>query len=215
LDDDASRPIPVGLGDRHRPNRRQSHPRCPPATSQYSRPRQAVPCRRPFPNKASALVQAAGKVIAVERDAKLAHILRAELAEGSNLEIVAGDALELDLASCVAQGGRPLVVMGNLPYVITSPVLFAVLEAAAAGSNRRLAPRPQPRWQAPASREPAARKSFPWQILLAWRTPWPETMPELPEVETVVRSPVTIRRPPGIKTRWPSRSRSAASKQPF
>jgi 16S rRNA (adenine1518-N6/adenine1519-N6)-dimethyltransferase len=79
------------------------------------------------------LVQAAGKVIAVERDAKLAHILRAELAEWSNLEIVAGDALEFDLASCAARVGRPLVVVGNLPYVITSPVLFAVLEAAAAG----------------------------------------------------------------------------------
>jgi len=79
------------------------------------------------------LVLTAGKVIAVERDAKLAAILRTELGERANLDVVEGDALEFDWAACAARAGRPLVVVGNLPYVITSPVLFAVLEAAAGG----------------------------------------------------------------------------------
>jgi 16S rRNA (adenine1518-N6/adenine1519-N6)-dimethyltransferase len=79
------------------------------------------------------LVQAAKKVIAIDRDERLAAILRAELAQQSNLEIVEGDALDFDFVACARAAGRPLVVVGNLPYVVTSPVLFTILESAAAG----------------------------------------------------------------------------------
>jgi 16S rRNA (adenine1518-N6/adenine1519-N6)-dimethyltransferase len=75
----------------------------------------------------------AGKLVAVERDARLAAILRAELGPAPNLEIVEGDALELDLAAVARAAGRPLVVVGNLPYVISSPVIFATMAAAAGG----------------------------------------------------------------------------------
>lgn len=81
----------------------------------------------------SRLLDVPKKLIAVERDARLAEILRLELGFRPNLDIVVGDALDFDLAAAASAAGRPLVVVGNLPYVVTSPVLFATIEAAAGG----------------------------------------------------------------------------------
>jgi 16S rRNA (adenine1518-N6/adenine1519-N6)-dimethyltransferase len=78
------------------------------------------------------MVPQAKKVIAIDRDPRMVAILRAELGHAQNLEIVEGDALDFDLPACAVAAGRPLVVVGNLPYVITSPILFSVVEAAAA-----------------------------------------------------------------------------------
>jgi 16S rRNA (adenine1518-N6/adenine1519-N6)-dimethyltransferase len=75
------------------------------------------------------LVEAAGRVIAVERDPDMVRVLQGELGARPNLEIRSADALELDYAAA----GRPLVVVGNLPYQITSPLLFAITGAAARG----------------------------------------------------------------------------------
>jgi len=79
------------------------------------------------------LVDRARKLIAVERDPRLAAILRAELGAAPNLEIQEGDALALDLGTIARANGGPLVVVGNLPYVVTSPVIFATIAAAAGG----------------------------------------------------------------------------------
>ncbi|HEX7506842.1 MAG TPA: 16S rRNA (adenine(1518)-N(6)/adenine(1519)-N(6))-dimethyltransferase RsmA [Polyangia bacterium] len=79
------------------------------------------------------LADVASKVIAIDRDAQLVAILRSELADRPNLEFVLGDALDFDLGEAARKAGRPLVVVGNLPYVVTSPVLFATIEAAAGG----------------------------------------------------------------------------------
>jgi 16S rRNA (adenine1518-N6/adenine1519-N6)-dimethyltransferase len=79
------------------------------------------------------LLASAGKVIAIERDVQLAGVLRSELGAAPNLQIVEGDALDFDLAAAARAAGRPLVVVGNLPYVVTSPVIFATLAAAAGG----------------------------------------------------------------------------------
>src|SRR5690242_21130052 len=75
------------------------------------------------------LVAQAGRVIAVERDPDMVAVLRGELAAHPNLEIRPMDALEVDFAA----EGRPLVVVGNLPYQITTPLLFAITEGAAQG----------------------------------------------------------------------------------
>ncbi len=75
----------------------------------------------------------AARVIALDRDARLTEILRAELANRPTIEVVLGDALEFDLARKAREVGQPLVVVGNLPYVITSPLLFATIGAAAGG----------------------------------------------------------------------------------
>jgi 16S rRNA (adenine1518-N6/adenine1519-N6)-dimethyltransferase len=79
------------------------------------------------------LTEVARRVIAIDRDAHLVPILRSELADRPNLEIVLGDALEFDLGQAARAAGQPLVVVGNLPYVVTSPVLFATIEAAEGG----------------------------------------------------------------------------------
>jgi len=79
------------------------------------------------------IADAAKQVIAIDRDNHLVDVLRAELGDRPNLEIVLGDALEFDLREAARRAGQPLVVVGNLPYVITSPVLFATIEGAAGG----------------------------------------------------------------------------------
>jgi len=79
------------------------------------------------------LADVADRVIAIDRDPQLVAVLRTELADRLSLEILLGDALEFDLGEAARKAGRPLVVVGNLPYVVTSPVLFATIEAAAGG----------------------------------------------------------------------------------
>lgn len=74
------------------------------------------------------LAERAGQVIAVERDPDMIAVLEREqeLHAWRNVRVVAADALTLDLA---AQAGRPIVVVGNLPYQITSPLIFRVIES--------------------------------------------------------------------------------------
>jgi 16S rRNA (adenine1518-N6/adenine1519-N6)-dimethyltransferase len=79
------------------------------------------------------LGEAAKQVIAIDRDRQLVEVLRAELRQRPNIEIILGDALEFDLRKAAEKVGRPLVVVGNLPYVVTSPLLFAILDAGAGG----------------------------------------------------------------------------------
>lgn len=73
----------------------------------------------------------AGRVCAIELDRRLEPILQKTLGEFSNLELVWGDALKLDLPALVREklpGLRPMAC-ANLPYYITTPVLTALLEA--------------------------------------------------------------------------------------
>ncbi len=72
-------------------------------------------------------------LVAVERDAGLAEYLREELAELPNAEVVEGDFLEFDLAAAARDhGAERLVVVGNIPYNITTPVLERIFEQRAA-----------------------------------------------------------------------------------
>jgi 16S rRNA (adenine1518-N6/adenine1519-N6)-dimethyltransferase len=70
-----------------------------------------------------ALLDSGARVVAVERDRDLAPILRAELPAA---EVVEADAKSFDLSS-VAAGAR-VVVCGNLPYHLSSPILFHLLD---------------------------------------------------------------------------------------
>lgn len=73
----------------------------------------------------------AGKVCAAELDERLAPILEKTVGEFSNLEILWGDVLKMDVAALVKEefaGLRPMAC-ANLPYYITSPILTALLEA--------------------------------------------------------------------------------------
>ena len=76
------------------------------------------------------LSRAAGKVVSVELDKKLLPILNELAAEHTNLEIVSGDILKLDLTELVETKLAPFrpAVCANLPYNITTPVLSALID---------------------------------------------------------------------------------------
>ncbi len=79
------------------------------------------------------LAQQAGRVIAVEHDPDLIGVLENQFGQNATVQITPGDALQFDFARAAQAAGRPLVVVGNLPYQITSPLLFAMVDAAGAG----------------------------------------------------------------------------------
>ena len=64
------------------------------------------------------LAARAGRVVAVELDARLAEALRAKAP--ANVEVVEGDALAIDLLALAPTGTR---LVGNLPYYLSSPLL--------------------------------------------------------------------------------------------
>lgn len=73
-----------------------------------------------------ALAATGAKVVAVERDRDLVKVLQEELKTLPNVRIEAANAADLDFEA-VAGAPRP-VVAGNLPYQLSSPILFEVLE---------------------------------------------------------------------------------------
>jgi 16S rRNA (adenine1518-N6/adenine1519-N6)-dimethyltransferase len=68
----------------------------------------------------------AGRVIGIEYDRALAARLRVRYADQPNVTIVEADALDADFAGLA--GGGPFKLIGNVPYYITTPILFAALE---------------------------------------------------------------------------------------
>jgi 16S rRNA (adenine1518-N6/adenine1519-N6)-dimethyltransferase len=76
------------------------------------------------------LLQRCGTLAAVEIDRDLAARLRQRFAP-AQLELIEGDALRLDWQRFAAADPRPLRIVGNLPYHISTPLLFALLPAAA------------------------------------------------------------------------------------
>lgn len=77
------------------------------------------------------LAKVARKVVAIELDQRLIPVLGETLAPCPNVEVVQGDALEIDLAALIREkfGGGPVCVCANLPYYITSPVIMRLLES--------------------------------------------------------------------------------------
>lgn len=77
------------------------------------------------------LAENAGKVIAVEIDRKLIPILSETLADYSNVMIINEDILKIDIKSLAEEynGGRPIKVVANLPYYITTPIIMELFES--------------------------------------------------------------------------------------
>lgn len=71
-----------------------------------------------------ALASKAGKVIAIEKDSSLVRLL--EQASLPNVSIIEKDVLEIDFKKFVK--GKSIKIAGNLPYSISSPILFKILE---------------------------------------------------------------------------------------
>ena len=70
------------------------------------------------------LVERAGRLLAIEVDRDLAAHLRERYADRPHVEIVEADVLQVDLA---ALAGGDYVLAGNVPYYITTPILFHAL----------------------------------------------------------------------------------------
>src|SRR4030095_3067242 len=72
-------------------------------------------------------------LIAVEKDRGLVELLQEELGEVPRVEIVSGDFLDFALAAAArAHGVGKLVVVGNIPYNITTPILEHLFDQRAA-----------------------------------------------------------------------------------
>jgi len=78
------------------------------------------------------LAEAAGKVIAVEIDKTLLPVLADTLSEYDNVTVINEDILKVNLDDIVAEnGGRPIKVVANLPYYITTPIIMKLFESRA------------------------------------------------------------------------------------
>ena len=76
------------------------------------------------------LAQAAGKVIAVEIDKALIPIRSDTLSSYYNVTIINDDVLKLDIRKLVEEEneGKPIKVVANLPYYITTPIIMGLYE---------------------------------------------------------------------------------------
>lgn len=76
------------------------------------------------------LAQAAGKVVAVEIDKALIPILEDTLDGFGNVTVLNEDILKVDIAELAERenGGRPIKVVANLPYYITTPIIMGLFE---------------------------------------------------------------------------------------
>lgn len=76
------------------------------------------------------LACAARRVIAVEIDRALIPILEDTLSEYDNVRIINEDVLKVDIAALAEEenAGRPIKVVANLPYYITTPIIMGLFE---------------------------------------------------------------------------------------
>lgn len=79
----------------------------------------------------SRLAEAAGQVIAVEIDKNLIPILGDVLSEYDNITILNEDILKVDIPALVEEknAGKPIKVVANLPYYITTPIIMGLFES--------------------------------------------------------------------------------------
>lgn len=79
------------------------------------------------------LAEAAGKVVAVEIDKTLIPVLADTLSEYDNVTVINEDVLKVDIDAIVKEynSGRPIKVVANLPYYITTPIVMKLFESGA------------------------------------------------------------------------------------
>ncbi len=77
------------------------------------------------------LCEQAGGVTAVEIDTNLIPILKETLAEYDNVTIINEDILKVDIKKLAEEknGGKPIKVVANLPYYITTPIIMGLFES--------------------------------------------------------------------------------------
>lgn len=73
------------------------------------------------------IIKQARKVIAIEIDAKLCENLRSRFGSSKNFTLVHGDFLKTELRNYLEEK-VPIRFLGNIPYHITSPVIFKIFQ---------------------------------------------------------------------------------------
>ena len=76
------------------------------------------------------LAENARHVVAVEIDSNLIPILKETLTDYENVTVIHDDILKVDINQIAEQynGGRPIKVVANLPYYITTPIIMGLFE---------------------------------------------------------------------------------------
>ncbi|MGB8425068.1 MAG: 16S rRNA (adenine(1518)-N(6)/adenine(1519)-N(6))-dimethyltransferase RsmA [Desulfobacterales bacterium] len=77
------------------------------------------------------LARQAARLFTVEKDTRLADLLRAKIDAGgqANVVVIEQDILRVDIEALAAEAGGRLVVIGNLPYNISSQILIGLISA--------------------------------------------------------------------------------------
>ena len=77
------------------------------------------------------LAEAAREVVAVEIDTKLIPILQDTLKEYDNVTVLNENILKVDIRKIAEEknGGKPIKVVANLPYYITTPIIMGLFES--------------------------------------------------------------------------------------
>ena len=77
------------------------------------------------------LAEAAREVVAVEIDSTLIPILEDTLSAYDNVSVINEDVLKVDLRKLAQErnGGKPIKVVANLPYYITTPIIMSLFES--------------------------------------------------------------------------------------
>ena len=77
------------------------------------------------------ICEAARQVVAVEIDKMLIPILEDTLSEYDNVEVINQDVLKVDIKSLAEEknNGKPIKVVANLPYYITTPIIMGLFES--------------------------------------------------------------------------------------
>ena len=74
------------------------------------------------------LAERAGGVVAVEIDRNLIPILEETLSAYKNVTVINQDILKMDVKGLAEERGKPLKVVANLPYYITTPIIMGLFE---------------------------------------------------------------------------------------
>ena len=77
------------------------------------------------------LAENAGHAVAVEIDRNLIPILKETLADYDNVTVINEDILRVDIKALAEEynGGKPIKVVANLPYYITTPIIMGLFES--------------------------------------------------------------------------------------
>jgi 16S rRNA (adenine1518-N6/adenine1519-N6)-dimethyltransferase len=77
------------------------------------------------------LCEAAREVVTVEIDTNLIPVLQETLSAYDNVEVMNADILKVDINRLAQEknGGRPIKVVANLPYYITTPIIMGLFES--------------------------------------------------------------------------------------